>query len=323
MDKRVFLFGWTLLLVGCASRQHAAGVKHNATYAVTQVMTRQVTNAIDLGEGDIEIRQLRRLLLAEPNNLNLRLQLAERYRLTGSPELGIDHYRLAADRFPANGYVVTLLAKALRDVGRGQDAIAVLVSFCNQHSTASPELLSLLGILRDDAGDFPGAERAYRDAIQVSPKLAYLHNNLGYNLLLQAKPKAAVQEFEQALAIEPRSQFANNNLGLALLAGGTDNGEAKEALMHWQSVSGPATAHNNLATVLIQQKRYAEARKELGIALGYERKLPAALENLALVSELDGKPAVQAPARNSFWKRVTRVFIVKSEPGVVAQSVSH
>jgi Flp pilus assembly protein TadD len=157
----------------------------------------------------------------------------------------------------------------------------------------------------------------------VSPKLAYLHNNLGYNLLLQAKPKAAVQEFEQALAIEPRSQFANNNLGLALLAGGTDNGEAKEALMHWQSVSGPATAHNNLATVLIQQKRYAEARKELGIALGYERKLPAALENLALVSELDGKPAVQAPARNSFWKRVTRVFIVKSEPGVVAQSVSH
>ena len=328
MHKRLLVFsGLTVVLFGCASRQHVASAKQTANYAVTETMARQVTNAIDLGDGDIEIRQLRKLLLADPGNLNARLQLAERYRMAGSPELWIDHYRLAADRFPANGYVTTLLAKALRDVGRGQEAIAVLVSFCNRHSTPAPELLSLLGILRDDAGDFSGAEQAYRQAIERSPKLAYLHNNLGYNLLLQAKSKAAVYEFEQALAIEPHSQFANNNLGLALLADWTDDSQPKEALLHWQSVSGPATAHNNLATVLIQQKRYPEARKELEIALGYRHNLPAALQNLELVAQLDGKsrvdgtPAMHKPTRDSFWKRVTKVF-VSSQPTVVEQTAA-
>lgn len=289
-------------------------------------MGRQVTNAIDMGDGDIEIRQLRTLLLDNPGNLNARLQLAERYRLAGSPELWIDHYRLAADRFPANEYVATLLAKALRDVGRGEEAIAVLVSFCNRHPSPGAELLSLLGILRDDEGDFGGAEKTYRQAIEHSPKLAYLHNNLGYNLLLQTKPKAAVEEFKEALAIDPRSQFANNNLGLALLANWTDDSQPKEALLHWQAVSGPATAHNNLATVLIQQKRYPEARKELEIALGYRHNLPAALENLALVSQLDGKPAGvtvnKARTGDSFWKRVTKVFVSSSQPTVVAQTAS-
>ena len=309
-----------VLISACASRQHVARRQPVPEPAVRQAITRQVTNAIDLGDGDIEIRELRKLLLADPGNLNARLQLAERYRTAGSPELWIDHYRLAADRFPANGYVATLLAKALRDVGRGQEAITVLVGFCQKHSDAAPEVLSLLGVLRDDAGDFSGAERAYEQAIQRSPKLAYLHNNLGYNLMLQGKSKAAVREFEQALAIDPRSEFANNNLGLALLADWTDDSQPKEALLHWQSVSGPATAHNNLATVLIQQKRYPEARKELEIALSYRRNLPAALENLALVSQLDGKPAVPSPARNSFWKRVTKVFVVSSQPAIVTQN---
>ncbi|MDQ6758801.1 MAG: tetratricopeptide repeat protein [Acidobacteriota bacterium] len=314
--------GLMLALAGCASRQHVARVNPPATYAVKQTMTRQVINAIDLGDGDIQIRQLRQALLGNPGDLNARLQLAERYRLAGAPELWIDHYRLAADRFPANGYVATLLAKALRDLGRGPEAMAVLVDFWNRHPNAAPEVLSALGILRDDAGDFAGAEQAYRQAIARAPQLAYLHNNLGYNLLLQGKGKAAVQEFEQALLIEPRSEFANNNLGLALLADWTDDNQPKEALLHWQSVSGPATAHNNLATVLIQQKRYPEARKELDIALSYGRNLPAALENLELVSKLDGKPAGPLPAHNSFWKRVTKVFIVSSHPDGALQSAS-
>jgi hypothetical protein len=43
---------------------------------------------------------------------------------------------------------------------------------------------------------------------------------------------------------------------------------------------------------LIGQKRYPEARRELDLALGYNKDHPAALANLKLVSELDGKPAV-------------------------------
>jgi hypothetical protein len=50
-----------------------------------------------------------------------------------------------------------------------------------------------------------------------------------------------------------------------------------EAVLHLQSISDPATAHSNLAAMLIEQGKYADARKELDLALGYNKAhtLPA------------------------------------------------
>ena len=45
----------------------------------------------------------------------------------------------------------------------------------------------------------------------------------------------------------------------------------REAVANWQSASDPATAHNNLAAVWIEKGNYPEARKELDLALGYNR----------------------------------------------------
>lgn len=324
--SRTFLSLALLMLAGCASRQH---ISSNPRYAVTQTMnavtqamTRQVTNAIDMGDGDIQARNLRERLIADPNDLAARLELAERYRQAGSPELWIEHYRLAVERFPQNPTVAMLFAKALRDLDRSRDAIAVLLRFCKSNPVPPPEVLSLLGVLHDDAGDFTAAEQAYRTALAQAHDLAYIHNNLGYNLLLQGTPKAAVVEFERALQLEPHSQFAHNNLGLALLAQSTSDAQSKEALLHWQSVSGPATAHNNLATVLIRQGRYTEARKELEIALGYQSNHAAAQKNLDLVAELEGGKVPPVLAKNSFWKRVTKVFATSSKPATVVKSAS-
>ena len=114
------------------------------------------------------------------------------------------------------------------------------------------------------------------------------HNNLGYNLLMQKKNHEAAAEFREALKLNPRSQVAHNNLGLAL----ADQDAGKEAVANWQSAADAATAHNNLAAVLIEKGNYAAARKELEISLGYNKSLPAALKNLELVSRLDGNPAL-------------------------------
>jgi hypothetical protein len=55
---------------------------------------------------------------------------------------------------------------------------------------------------------------------------------------------------------------------------------------------------------LIEEGRYAEARRELDIALGYNRYHSAALENLRLVSRLDGKPAsIPLKPVSSRWAR--------------------
>jgi hypothetical protein len=82
-----------------------------------------------------------------------------------------------------------------------------------------------------------------------------------------------------------------------------------------QSVSDPATAHSNLAAVLIEQKRYAEARQEIKIALNYSPNHVAALSNLELLSELDGKPAsFELTPRVTGWKRVT-LFVRRTLTG--------
>ena len=316
-----------LLSVSCISHEEIHSTAR-PDYTVPKVMKRQIQNAVDAGDGDYVARALREKLAANPDDLAARLKLAEHYQQAGFPELALDHYRLAAARFPGNSGVAIRLAKTLRDLGHPREATETLVNFCKANVQPEPELLSLLGILRDDAGLFPEAEDAYRQALKNAPRLAYLHNNLGYNLLLQNKPKEAGAEFQQALALEPHSQYAQNNLGLALAA----QSASGEALLHWESVAGPATAHNNLASVLIEQGQYAAARKELEIALGYQRDHPAVLANLKLLSELDGRDTTVpgTGTKNtrpvSFWGRFRlsfeKVFAGNPKPGTAADQTA-
>lgn len=311
------------MLLACSCASHSPAVQSSAPVPTVIQANRQVQNAIDAGDGDYQTRALRERLVDDPNNLTIRLALADRYWKAGVPELTIEHYRFASGKFPDNAKVAILLGRALRDFNRAPQAIATLVDFCAHNSQQPADLLSLLGILEDDAGEFVEAENAYRAAIAQSPDRSDLRNNLGYNLLLQRKPAEAVDQFEAALKIDPRSQIAHNNLGVALLARWTDDSQPKEALLHWQSVSDPATAHNNLATILMEQKRYAEARKELEYALGYQKDHEAALRNLKLVAQLDHGSAVPEPAvRNSFWKRVKTVFTTR-KPAAPVESATN
>jgi Flp pilus assembly protein TadD len=305
--------GLALLAIGAAILESAAcahktTVSHDVrqTYSAPRAtaIRQQIINAIDAGEGDPEVRELRRRIAVNPDDIKARLDLAARYDKQGFPELAIEHYRLAGNRAPHLSSVHMLLARSLYGAGARTEAIETLVTFCKRDSAPPAELLSLLGIYQDQAGEYVQAEAHHRAALAIAPKRESLHNNLGYNLLLQSRDAEAASEFRRALALNPRSETARNNLGtaLAMMPGGNVN----EALAQWQSIGGPAAAHNNLATIFIQQKRYAEARKEIEIALSYSRNHDAALANLALVSELDGGPATaKVPARRRFASHKT------------------
>jgi hypothetical protein len=78
----------------------------------------------------------------------------------------------------------------------------------------------------------------------------------------------------------------------------------------WQTAADPASAHNNLATVWMEKGNYVEARKELELALGYNRAHPAALRNLALLTRLDGKtPAPVVGSHRSLWAGLKGLFV--------------
>jgi len=276
------------------------------------VWDRQIRNAVDAGDGDYQFRQLREKVAAQPDNVDARVALATAYRERGYPEIALEISRLAVARFPESGPAQLSLVRDLRAVNQRPDAIATLETFLKAHPQTAPGYYSWLGILRDESGLWPLGEPAHRQAVDLAASDDSLHNNLGYNLLMQKKNDEAVAEFRQALQLNPSSELARNNLGLAL----AHSNSGAQAVTYWQTTSGAASAHNNLAVVWMEKGNYAEARKELEIALNLDKNNAAVLKNLELVGRLSGAPAavtLQPTVADTRWNRwkvsMKRLFV--------------
>ncbi len=307
MRNRIAVTGLAALTLSCAHSLHEV----KAPASTPSAIARQITNAIDAGDGDYEIRALREEIAKNPDSVDARLTLAAAYRQRGYPELALEHYRLAAGHFPDSADLQLRLAKALREFGMTAEAADGLDVFLRHHPVTAV-MAAWLGILRDDLGQWEKGETAYRAALSCDGNLDYVHNNLGYNLLKQGKQEEAIAELRLALKLNPQSTVARNNLGMALA------NTPEQAVLHWQSMSDPASAHSNMAAVLIEAGKYAEARRELDIALGYNKTHSAALNNLRLVSQLDGKPAFlpaqPVQTRWARWKSHVRKTVSNDGP---------
>jgi tetratricopeptide (TPR) repeat protein len=311
MRFQVAMGAVVLLATGCVRQsltQTMGPVPAPGTPAPKTVWERQVQNATDAGDGDYALRVLRERVEGDPANIPARLELVNAYRQRGYRDVALEICRLVVQRFPESSEAQLALVSTLHEVNRRSEAIQVADAYLAGHPNASAEYYSWLGILHDEAGEWTKGEPHHRQALAANPASGAqyaLHNNLGYNLLMQKKNADAAAEFREALRLNPGSQVARNNLGLALA-----DGNAAEAISNWKSGSDEAAAHNNLAAVWIEKKDYVQARKELEIALSYNRSLPAALHNLELVSRLDGKPAViDSKPAESRWERLKTGFI--------------
>jgi len=310
-------------VLACASCTHEIQSASRAAGrpAVTAVMARQVTNARSSSEGDLELNALRRRLAANVQDLDARLAIAKLYLMRGFPDLALEHYRLAATQFPDSQIVALSLGKMLRELGEREEALNIVHGYLARKPGGSWELLSLEGILEDEQGRFPQAEAAHRAALAFAQDRPGLHNNLGYNLLLQGHPDAAAVEFRRAIELDPSSKVAHNNLAAALES--QTPGSGSKALAEWRRAGDPAAAHNNLAAAMIEQGRYRDARTELDSALRLRRDFPEALANLRLVSEKDGLPATlpaATPARSVRRKLIAGLRKLMGEDPKPAQT---
>ena len=298
-----------LVSTGCTHRT----TRTSTPTAVGSVMRRQVLNAIEAGEGDPVVSRLRRQVAAEPDNPEPRLELAAHFG-KAQPELELEHLRLAAERFPASREAHMGLANALRKASQPGQAAEILGRYlrANPAATADPELWNRLGVCYDEAGDWKSGEQAFRSGLGTSPNLDYLSNNLGYNLLEQGRTSEAIAILRQALQHNPRSETARNNLGLALAR--SRGGTTGEALHHFENTTDAATAHSNLAAVLMEQQRYDESRRQLQAALDYNRSSAVALANLAVLSELDGRPATMPLTRRRWPVTFFRKMFAPASP---------
>ncbi|MGA2116387.1 MAG: hypothetical protein ABSH56_16720 [Bryobacteraceae bacterium] len=268
---------WIVLLAlaasSCATRRVVSQTPAVPATARQTVFERQIRNARDAGDGDLELRGLREQVAAEPDNVAARLDLARAYATRGYADVALEIVRLAAARFPDSGAVELALVRYLHELNQSAEAVAGLEGFLKVHPQTAPEYSSWLGILRDERHEYVLGEPAHRKALELAPADDALHNNLGFNLLMQKREAEATQEFRMAVKLNP-------------------------------------SAHSNLAAVLIEKGNYAEARKELAVALGYNAAHPAALKNLELVSRLDGNPAtVPSKPQDTFWGRLRNGFV--------------
>jgi Tfp pilus assembly protein PilF len=338
--RLVALSGALACCLCCAcTHQVESAYRSQRRTAVSTVMTRQIENAVDAGSGDLEMHTLRQRLAADAHDMNARITLARLYAKRGYPDLALEHYRMAMLQDPDSLIAVLELAKALRQMDQKEAALQVTQFYSMRHPLngdaqkkglpgPSWEVPSLEGVLEDELGRFDAAEQAHREALKIEPNRSGLHNNLGYNLLLQNKPKEAAAEFGAALKLDPRSEIAHNNLGaaLALLAPPGEPSkppkkgkpDPQQALSNWEHTQDPAVAHNNLAAWLIEQGRWPEARLELQAALEANPGFAPALANLRLVSESDGQPATMnlaaRPKRVNFWRRAASTILGGDAP---------
>jgi tetratricopeptide (TPR) repeat protein len=142
-----------------------------------------------------------------------------------------------------------------------------------------------LGSILGQAGDFQGAEAAFRRAIQLQPDLAKAHYNLALTFIGNPQGKmdwaGAIAECREALKFQPDFPQALNLLGAGLAA--TDQPDEAALVLEHASQLAPtlAEAHFTLGTTLESKDRLDEACKEYRAAVAAKGKYPEATSALA------------------------------------------
>ena len=232
---------------------------------------------------DRHIQELQSEVKSNPRDAKARLELAaayEKYHLYGP---ALDQYKEALAQLVSTDALAEQatigLSRSARASHRIAEAVPILEGFLAQQPLANS--WNELGLLYEDMAFLSAAQNAFENAIATTPESDSAHNNLGYNLLLQSRLDAAEAEFRKAVDLNPRSPTARNNLGTTLAR----RGDLQGALEQFLITADAASAHNNLAVVLLEAGQYEQSRQQLVEALNIRHYFTPALANFKLVQE--------------------------------------
>jgi tetratricopeptide (TPR) repeat protein len=127
------------------------------------------------------------------------------------------------------------------------------------------------------------AVQAYRKAIDLDPKLATAHNNLGLALQAQGRLQEAVVAYRQAILLEPDNTEAHTNLGNALKAKGDFEGAIACYRRAIAADPKDAQAHTNLGIALHVRGNLEGAAASFRKAIALDPKNAGACARLPLI----------------------------------------
>jgi Flp pilus assembly protein TadD len=124
-----------------------------------------------------------------------------------------------------------------------------------------------LGLVYEEMGDQPAAERAYRRSIEIDGNFAEPYNNVGVLLRERGALADAIPMLEQAAALDPRLGPARFNLALAYEDAGERDRAEREYLAAIQALPNDPVPRINLAMLYLDTDRLDEAADQLRAAV--------------------------------------------------------
>ncbi len=202
--------------------------------------------------------------------------------------------RRARDLYPADFWVNHELGMALQEVTPPERAEAV--RFLTAAVALRPESAGVhlgLGIALQSDGRPDEGIACFRKAIELDPKYANAHNNLG--AALKGLPDEAITCFRKALELDPKHAMAHCNLGNVL----KDKGQLDEAIACYRKAleldPKLASAHSNLGNALKDKGQLDEAIACCRKAIELDPKFAKAHNNLGIVLKEKGLPDEAIP----------------------------
>ncbi len=135
-------------------------------------------------------------------------------------------------------------------------------------------LPALLGYaqLQDQLGKPKEAIELYQRAVQVYPKQASVHNNLGLCYARQNRLDEAAVAIGRAIQLDARNSLYRNNMAAILV----DQGRIQEAFVHLRAAHGDAVACYNLGYLLNKKGQSQAALQYFRLALQADPSMDAA-----------------------------------------------
>jgi tetratricopeptide (TPR) repeat protein len=162
------------------------------------------------------IEGYRRVVALEPELAEAHRNLGSALIEAGEPEAGIEALRRALALRPDFAAAVTQLARALTARGRAAEALPYYERLLARDRRT--DTLNDYGSLLAGLGRFQAAADGFRAALDLEPRDARVHANLGHVLHCLGDHRAAIEHSRRAIELDPRLPEAHLHLGNALLA---------------------------------------------------------------------------------------------------------
>ncbi len=168
-------------------------------------------------------------------------------------------------------------------------------------SMDAKNLDALLGLARleDREGNLPEALKVYQQAVDLHPQDARAYNDLALCHARCGDLQKSSEALDQAVRINPQKQLYRNNIAKVLI----EMNQVDQAVTHMSAVCQPDVANYNIAVLLAERGRTAEAMTFLQKALAANPRMTDASTLLAsLNNSILGRQTAIAPAQASAFQ---------------------